>query len=245
MLPLCWFIVWLMAVPAAAFGEANSIFDDGHFSSGRGALVQVPASAPEITTASGAPSLFIGRAGSSFFRPYPVRIAADTGRVQFSMGGSTVDRIRHLIAVAEAGPAGYDAVQHGAKVRPPRRPTAMTVAEIYAWIDATPGQPHAIGRYQFIPATLRRLVTKTGVHPGEVFGARVQDKLADALLAEAGLNAVHRGEISRHQFMRNLAKIWAGLPLQNGQSYYHGYAGNKATMSWAQFDAEMARIFPG
>ena len=36
----------------------------------------------------------------------------------------------------------------------------MTLDEIFAWIAATPGQPHAIGRYQFIPDTLRMLVNR-------------------------------------------------------------------------------------
>jgi hypothetical protein len=44
--------------------------------------------------------------------------------------------------------------------------------------------------------------------------------------------------------MLNLARIWAGLPTSSGRSFYDGYAGNKATMSWAAFDTAMAEIFP-
>lgn len=51
--------------------------------------------------------------------------------------------------------------------------------------------------------------------------------------------------MSRHDFMNNLAKIWAGLPTSSGKSYYHGLAGNKAVLSWAKFDKEMAQLFPG
>jgi muramidase (phage lysozyme) len=120
----------------------------------------------------------------------------------------------------------------------------MTLAEINAWIDATPGQPHAIGRYQFIPATLRRLVRDAGLGSGTVFTPRIQDQLADMLLAEAGLNAFLDGALPQMSFMNNLAKIWAGLPNSSGRSHYHGYAGNKATMTWTHFRAEMDRIFP-
>lgn len=154
-------------------------------------------------------------------------------------------RIRHLIAQAEAGRAGYDAVQHGAKIRPRKPPTAMTLHEIYDWIARTPRQPHAIGRYQFIPATLKRLVKQAGLPLNTRFSAKVQDQLADILLAEAGYHKARRGELSRTAFMNNLAKIWAGLPNSSGKSHYHGYAGNKATMSWARFDREMARIMKG
>ena len=44
--------------------------------------------------------------------------------------------------------------------------------------------------------------------------------------------------------MTNVARIWAGLPDASGRSVYHGYAGNAAGMSWAQYQAGVARIFP-
>ena len=119
----------------------------------------------------------------------------------------------------------------------------MTMGEIYDWIDDTPGQPHAIGRYQFIPKTLRRLARKLGVARHERFTEQLQDQLSDVLLAEAGLYEFERGQLSRHAFMHNLSKIWAGLPTSTGKSYYHGFAGNKASITWTHFDAEMTRIF--
>ncbi len=231
-------VLWLIW-PGVLAAEAASLFGAG-LVGGQGALVDLGQRADD----QGGASLFIGRDGTSFFRPYPVRVAPETGRVYLGVGEDAAARLRNLIATAEAGAAGYDAVQYGARVKPPRRPTQMTIAQIYHWIDATPGQPHAIGRYQFIPATLRRLVVKVGVSPNAVFDAEVQNKLADALLVEAGLNVMQAGEISRHKFMGNLAKIWAGLPTPSGKSHYEGYAGNKATITWARFDAAMAQIFP-
>jgi len=159
-------------------------------------------------------------------------------------GGSRVDRLLSLIALAEAGSAGYDAVQHGARVRPTKPPTRMTLGEIYAWIDATPGQPHAIGRYQFIPDTLRRVAGLRGYGPETPFTPEVQDSLALVLLEDAGLAEFQAGRMERDRFMHNLARIWAGLPLPNGRSYYDGYAGNKATITWATFAGGMARIWP-
>ena len=146
------------------------------------------------------------------------------------------DALRDLIARAEAGAKGYDAVNYGARVKTPKPPTAMTLGEIYTWIDATPRQPHAIGRYQFIPKTLKRLARMLGAGPDVRFDAHLQDRLADLLLLEAGLTAFEAGTLTRKDFMHNLAKIWAGLPTATGKSHYDGYAGNKATMSWATFD---------
>ncbi|MEL7165974.1 MAG: hypothetical protein AAGL96_10940 [Pseudomonadota bacterium] len=183
----------------------------------------------------GSPSLFSGRNGTSMFAPRPAVLGPQRG----------VAELLSLIAKAEAGAAGYDAVQYGAWIKPDGPPTTLTLAEIYDWIDATPGMPHAIGRYQFIPPTLRRLVGALDLPPTTRFSPPVQDALADLLLAEAGLDAFRAGELSRHGFMNNLAKIWAGLPNDTGKSHYHGLAGNKATMTWTYFDQRMAQIFPG
>ena len=232
-------IAVLVLWPAVVAGQGSSLV--GEQFAARGPLIAVTAS-DDVTQGA---SLFIGRDGQSFFRPFPVRVVARTGAIQIAMGEPALAHIRQVIAWAEAGAADYDAVQHGARKRPGRRPTQMTLAEIDAWIVATPGQPHAIGRYQFIPKTLRRLVAILGLPPETRFSPRTQDRLADVLLVEAGLNAVTAGDIDRREFMGNLAKIWAGLPTPSGRSHYHGYAGNKATMTWARFEREMARVFPG
>jgi len=151
--------------------------------------------------------------------------------------------VRHVIASAEAGGKGYDAVQYGARVKPPKRPTGMTIGEIYRWIAATPGQPHAIGRYQFIPNTVKSLVAEAGLSKSDVFTPQVQDLLADILLEDAGFTPFMKGKISRHRFMENLARIWAGLPTSTGRSYYHGHAGNRAVITWNEFDSHMKSIF--
>ncbi|MGY9038050.1 hypothetical protein [Sulfitobacter sp. BSw21498] len=170
-------------------------------------------------------------------------ISSRSRSFQAFSGVSTAADLKSLIAWAEAGPKGYDAVQYGAKRLPPQRPTQMTIGEIYRWIDRTPGQQHAIGRYQFIPATLRSLVRQAGLSKNDRFTPKLQDGLADILLADAGFVSFKKGEISRHRFMENLARIWAGFPTASGRSYYHGYAGNKAVISWNEFDAVMRKIF--
>lgn len=175
---------------------------------------------------------------AGLFAPLPPRATA----ARPSTGQAA--RLLDLIAQAEAGSAGYDAVQHGARVRPDRRPTDMTLGEIYAWIDATPGQPHAIGRYQFIPNTLRHVAHTQGFDATTRFSPATQDTLAMVLLRDAGWEAFQDGTLPRRDFMHALARIWAGLPLPTGRSYYHGYAGNAASMTWARFDQGMADIWP-
>lgn len=159
-------------------------------------------------------------------------------------GHSAVAKLRSIIASAEAAGMGYDAVQHGAVIKPPAAPTQMTVQEIYDWIDATPGQQHAIGRYQFIPKTLRSLMRQGRINASTQFSPALQDRLADRLLADAGFAKFACGRMGRHDFMNNLARIWAGLPASNGRSVYAGIAGNQATISWVDYDHAMGIAFP-
>ncbi|MEP3442373.1 MAG: hypothetical protein ABJN72_12930 [Sulfitobacter sp.] len=201
----------------------------------------VAKSAPRPDVAPQA-SLFVGRQGGSLFEPYARKSTLLQGTAR-GLQNNAVHVIRQIIEQAESRRDGYDAVQHGARIKPARKPTQMTVAEIYEWIEATPGQPHAIGRYQFIPVTLRRVMKKVGAHPSQRFSPALQDQLADVLLAEAGYHEIKAGRLSRRAFMNNLAKIWAGLPNDTGRSHYAGYAGNKASMSWERFDAQMAQVF--
>lgn len=206
------------------------------------------ATGPDATGSGGAGLGGSGFAGSLFdgparglFAPLPERY---TGPLRPTWRGPVAE-LRDLIAAAEAGPDGYDAVQHGARIRPATPPTEMTLAEILRWIRDTPGQPHAIGRYQIIPSTLRHLIEKEGLDLNRRYDPALQDRLADVLMTEAGLQVFLAGEMTRSAFMDRLARVWAGLPTADGRSHYHGYAGNKATIARGRFAAEMARIFPG
>lgn len=258
----------LSAIPATVFAGSASLVGEGFLGRSGGAIVDarhraqpfvergvfiaVARDVPDAPGRRAGSSLFNGTSSGSFFAPLPPREMARRGYagrgsgVMPSLGpnASAVEHLRQLIGHAESRADGYDAINYGARRLPGRRPSEMTLGEIYAWIDATPGQPHAIGRYQFIPSTLKRLARQVGAGEHERFSPKLQDVLADQLFAEAGFNAFREGLMGRHQFMNNLAEIWAGLPNSSGRSHYHGFAGNQATMTWAHFDAQMENIFP-
>lgn len=183
-------------------------------------------------------------AGDPVERARAGRSRVQVGELINLAGNTPVARLKSLIAVAEAGAKGYDAVHVGAKRKLPKRPTQMTLAEINAWVRATPGQPHAIGRYQIIPSTMKVLIRRSGLSPQTRFSPKVQDAFADLLLKDAGIERFLKGRMSRKKFMNNLAKIWAGLPTSNGKSHYDGYAGNRATITLAHYRSRMAAIFP-
>ncbi len=251
---------WLGTVGAFVVGLlvttqvfAASLIGNGDVFGNRATVLQARVDPSDTGAGQAGASLFAGRKGGGLFAPTPVRLQVDPvdaltrAPVQDpALAGSRtgVSGLRDIIAKAEAGPKGYDAVVWNARIMPPKAPTDMTVDEIFQWIKETPGQNHAIGRYQFIPATLRSLVKRIGVDGRQRFSPQLQDTLANALLEDAGLSGFVRGEVSRVAFMNNLAKIWAGLPNSSGRSHYHGYAGNKATMSWTTFKTKMAQVFP-
>lgn len=230
---LCCVMLW---APMVCGAETASLLGDG-WGPRNSALL-----GPTETEVSAQPggSLFAGTTDGSLFAPLPPR----AGPILHATG-TAVQRLRYIIGQAESPRQGYDAVQHGARIRPTKPPTHMTLAEIFAWIEATPGQPHAIGRYQFIPETLARVVRQVGARPQDRFTPALQDRLADVLLADAGFSDFMAGRLTEEKFMNNLAAIWAGLPTTSGRSKYHGIAGNRATITLAHFRAEIAKIRPG
>ncbi|SLN58960.1 hypothetical protein AQS8620_02611 [Aquimixticola soesokkakensis] len=157
--------------------------------------------------------------------------------------GNYQTRLLDIIAAAEATTAGFDTIHTKAKVLPRKKPTQLTLGEVFAWIERTPKQPHAIGRYQFIPKTLAYLVEAEGIGPNERFSPEMQHRLAWRLIEDAGYRDFADGKVGNDAFMDRLAKIWAGLPLKNGKSVYHGYAGNRATIKRDWFAREFAAIF--
>jgi len=182
------------------------------------------------------------RSGDWFERSVPGGPRRDPATFRLPTG-TKVDQLFALIAFAEAPKAGYDAIHHSARKRPRRKPTQMTLGQITSWVEKTPGQHHAIGRYQFIPSTFRNLQRRLGLPDGTRFTAKVQDRMASVLLADAGYNAFRSGDLGHDAFMDRLARIWAGLPLRTGKSAYHGHAGNRATISRAFYAKQVKAIF--
>lgn len=237
-LPALWCLLIWMPAPGVADGNAAAGLRPALFAD-RAPLFEPGAPATRATRGA---SLFTQGAGGGLFAALPGRLDAP---VRPGGGGPVARGLRDLIARAEAGAAGYDAVQLGARVKPPHPPTRMTLAQIQAWTEATPGQPHAIGRYQFIPPTLRHLTRRLDLPPHTRFSPAIQDRLADLLLDDAGLQEVTAGEMSQDVFMLNLAKIWAGFPVSSGRSYYHGIAGNKAVLSFEAYTRAVRSILNG
>ena len=114
------------------------------------------------------------RQSDAFERSVPSIPAVQDRSITLRQNAEPLDQLLDVIASAEAGPAGYDAIHMSATRLHPAPPTRLTISQIFTWIDATPRQHHAIGRYQFIPSTLARLVEIEGIPLGTRFTPSVQ-----------------------------------------------------------------------
>lgn len=70
--------------------------------------------------------------------------------VRKSKHGQLLDLVSH----AEVGAEQYDSIHLDALILPASKPILLSLLQILEWVEATPGQPHAVGRYQLIPNTL-------------------------------------------------------------------------------------------
>lgn len=128
----------------------------------------------------------------------------------------------------------------------PKPLVEFTIDEIIAasdgWRKAFGTTSGAAGAYQIIKPTMIALKKKLNLTGSEKFTGEMQERLGDRLLADRGLAAFIRGDISMTAFGNNLAKEWASLPLlstakrgqvtlKRGQSYYDKVAGNSALVT--------------
>ena len=96
---------------------------------------------------------------------------------------------------------------------------------------------YAVGRYQFIPSTLRFAVRHSSVDELDMFTPEVQDRLMVALILykRPAVGAYIRGD---HELLgwalNELAKEWASIEYRNGRGFYDHVGGNRASISRAE-----------
>lgn len=143
-----------------------------------------------------------------------------------------------LVASKEASIHGYNQT-NGPKNRD--NLTEMTFAEVIAKQDADyymnkpQATSNAVGRYQFIPKTLKHAMDLTGLSPDDVMNEENQDKMAAALLEKRKLSEFLSGEIDAEQFAEELSKEWAAFPVmegeRRGESRYEEIGNNTAHLT--------------
>ncbi|MDQ7008965.1 MAG: hypothetical protein Q9M94_01590 [Candidatus Gracilibacteria bacterium] len=100
----------------------------------------------------------------------------------------------------------------------------------------------SIGYYQINLDTMSDFISKS-FGKDTIMTKENQHKMGYALLIKAGLEKYINNNLSRKDFMINLADVWASLPLPDGKSRYHNdKAGNKNIVSYRKFEDAIKKI---
>jgi hypothetical protein len=147
-------------------------------------------------------------------------------------GYSSLDTLKNEIA---AGEGDYGAYNRGKAGDSPDRSVNiqdMTVGQIMEMQSQR--KLFAVGKYQFIPGTLREAVGYTGVSPDQKFNAATQEQLFPYLISDAKRPTLAGYISGRHDdvdaALNDLAAEFASVPQSNGRGRYDGdKAGNRAS----------------
>jgi len=148
----------------------------------------------------------------------------------------TYQRLKPLGDLLSKGEGDYNAVNRGRAGDTPggiQRLTGknfdqFTVKQVIAmqrrWL-------YAVGRYQFIPSTLRFAVNVSSVRLEDKFNEQTQDRLLAALVLHKrpAVGAYLRGDHDLIGWaLDELAREWASVEYRNGSGYYDHIGGNRA-----------------
>jgi hypothetical protein len=148
-------------------------------------------------------------------------------------------RLQPLADLIAKGEGDYNAVNRGYAGDTPGGIQALTgktfenytVGQVIAyqkrWL-------YAVGRYQFIPSTLRFAVNHSDVDNLDMFTSKTQDKLMAALILykRPAIGAYLR---DNHDLlgwaMDEMAREWASVEYRGGRGFYDHVGGNRAHIS--------------
>jgi hypothetical protein len=153
--------------------------------------------------------------------------------------------VKPLLDLIAAGEGDYHSVNRGRAGDTPagwpglERLTIGAVQQLQA--DET---LFAVGRYQFIPETLRMAVASAGFRSSDLFNPETQDWLAVALLLGGKRPALRdylQGrDVTIEAAQLDLAREWASIPAADGRGVYDGdSAGNRATVKVAKVQSAL------
>ena len=159
-------------------------------------------------------------------------------------------RLRPLMDLIASHEGGYNSLNRGYAGDTPggiqwltgRTFENFTVGEV---IRLQEGRVHAVGRYQFIPSTLRWAVRHSNINELDMFTPETQDTLMVALIfyKRPAVGAYIRGD---HDYLGwaldQIAKEWASIEYRNGRGFYDHIGGNKAKVSRAEMSTVLQSI---
>ena len=163
---------------------------------------------------------------------------------------SPEERLKPLLDLIAKGEGNYNAINRG---RAGDTPGGIQGLKGMTFENFTVGQVmqmqrrelYAVGRYQFVPSTLRWAVRHSGVDELDMFTPEVQDKLAVALITykRPAVGAYLRGDHDLIGWaMNEMAKECASIEYRNGRGYYDHVGGNRAHTTRAELSAVLQEV---
>lgn len=151
------------------------------------------------------------------------------------------EQLAPLADLLASGEGNYNSVNRGWAGDTPGGMKSVTGSSLVAYtvgqiIDLQGYRVYAVGRYQFIPSTLRFAVDASNVSYSDKFTPEVQDRLMAALIAYKRpivLSYLQGSHGNLGAVLDALAREWASVEYRNGRSYY-SRGGNRAKITRAQ-----------
>ena len=162
---------------------------------------------------------------------------------QTGVNPASAQKILDFVAKFESG--GDYTKMYGGKSNPEL--TKMSIAEVMEYQKSTGAErgSSAIGKYQFMRATIQDLIKRGVISPDDKFDAATQEKMAMALLEQSGYSKYKSGQLSANAFADKIAGVWAAMPTESGQSMYAGDGKNKSLVSRQEFMAQLHQAESG
>ena len=159
-------------------------------------------------------------------------------------------RLKPLGDLISKGEGDYNAINRGRAGDTPggiQGLTGMTFENytVGQVIEMQRTRLYAVGRYQFIPVTLRFAVAHSSVDELDMFTPDVQDRLMAALIfyKRPAVGAYLRGDHELEGWALNeLAKEWASIEYRYGRGFYDHVGGNRAHITRAEVSAVLQEI---
>lgn len=99
----------------------------------------------------------------------------------------------------------------------------------------------ALGRYQIVRTTLRKLKVSLKLSGAMLFDKALQDRLGVELMRGRGIDIWLAGDMSEDALINALAKEWASLPTTSGFGHYDGQRASVSVTRVRQTLAEVRR----
>jgi len=148
-------------------------------------------------------------------------------------------QLKPLADLLARGEGDYNSVNRGWAGDTPQGIKGLTGSSFAAYtvkqvVGMQSGWIYAVGRYQFIPRTLRFAVDSSSVSYGDKFTAETQDRLMAALVLYKRpiiFSYLQGSHDNIGAALRALAREWASVEYSNGRGYYDYRGGNRASIA--------------